>query len=169
MVPMWGWLAVAGVAVSGVTVWHYVKLGDARDEGRAEVQVKWDRERAISTSAALLATAEARAEEQRRSAAQLEITNEAERLSNLGRAAAVRAVAAGDGLRQRAAPIASACDRARSDPSPVIAGQTAPAPGAVLAGVLQRLDDAAGQLAAFADASRIAGLACERSYDALKP
>ncbi|MCI3206571.1 MULTISPECIES: DUF2514 family protein [Pandoraea] len=37
----------------------------------------------------------------------------------------------------------------------------------LLTGLLGRVDDAAGRLAEFADAAHIAGLACERSYDAL--
>ncbi|AVF41549.1 hypothetical protein AL486_19020 [Pandoraea apista] len=37
----------------------------------------------------------------------------------------------------------------------------------LLAGLFSRADQAAGDLAKFADATHIAGLACERSYDAL--
>ncbi|WP_150690076.1 DUF2514 family protein [Pandoraea communis] len=37
----------------------------------------------------------------------------------------------------------------------------------MLAGLFSRADKAAGELAEFADAAHIAGLACERSYDAL--
>lgn len=37
----------------------------------------------------------------------------------------------------------------------------------LLAGLLSRADQAAGELAKFADAAHIAGVACERSYDAL--
>lgn len=40
-------------------------------------------------------------------------------------------------------------------------------PIGVLADVLGRADERAGKLAQFADAAHIAGLACERSYDAL--
>ena len=49
------------------------------------------------------------------------------------------------------------------------ASGSAPAadPLGVLADVLGRADDRAQVLAAYADQSRIAGLACERSYDAL--
>ncbi|AJC22646.1 DUF2514 family protein [Pandoraea pulmonicola] len=52
------------------------------------------------------------------------------------------------------------------------AGGSAPTIGGsdaldLLTGLLGRIDDAAGRLAEFADAAHIAGLACERSYDAL--
>jgi hypothetical protein len=50
---------------------------------------------------------------------------------------------------------------------------SSPAPGdgdpiGVLAGVLERADATAADLADFADRSRAAGVACERSYDALR-
>jgi hypothetical protein len=38
----------------------------------------------------------------------------------------------------------------------------------VLSNLLQRADKRAGELAAAYDRSRIAGLACERSYDGVK-
>ncbi|ANC42919.1 hypothetical protein A6P55_00175 [Pandoraea pnomenusa] len=55
---------------------------------------------------------------------------------------------------------------------PPTSGGSAPAdsgtdPLDLLAGLLSRADEAAGDLAKFADAAHIAGLACERSYDAL--
>jgi hypothetical protein len=37
----------------------------------------------------------------------------------------------------------------------------------VLADVLSRIDAAAGELAAYADRSRVAGMACEAAYDSL--
>lgn len=47
-------------------------------------------------------------------------------------------------------------------------GTPAQAAERVLADVQQRLDAAAERIARFADQSHIAGVACERSYDALK-
>jgi hypothetical protein len=41
-------------------------------------------------------------------------------------------------------------------------------PIGVLADVLRRADDRAGILAAYADATRLAGQACERAYDTLR-
>jgi len=49
----------------------------------------------------------------------------------------------------------------------VCASAPAGDPIGVLADVLSRADERAGKLAQFADAAHIAGLACERSYDAL--
>lgn len=47
-------------------------------------------------------------------------------------------------------------------------GEAAGDPIGVLADVLSRADERAGVLADYADRARIAGLACERSYDALR-
>jgi hypothetical protein len=74
--------------------------------------------------------------------------------------------AAGRDLRVRLAGAVAAA-RAAS------AAGGAPAPGdgdpiGVLAGVLERADEVAGDLADFADRSSAAGLACERSFDALR-
>jgi hypothetical protein len=73
---------------------------------------------------------------------------------------------AGRNLRVRLAGAVAAA-RAAS------AGGSAPAPGdsdpiGVFAGVLERADATAADLADFADRSRAAGLACERSFDALR-
>lgn len=169
MVPLWGWLAAAGLVVAGGAAWHYAALGDARDEGRAEVQVKWDRERAANTSAALLATAEARAEERRRNAAQQENANEVERLAARDRAAALRTAPAVDRLRQRTDPLAAACDRAAGYPAAAGELQTAPGPGYLLADVQRRLVEAARRIAAEADKRRTGGLGCQLDYETLDP
>ncbi len=74
--------------------------------------------------------------------------------------------AAGRDLRVRLAAAVAAA-RAAS------AAGGAPAPGdgdpiGVLAGVLERADATAGELAAYADSTRAAGDACVRAYEALK-
>lgn len=71
--------------------------------------------------------------------------------------------AAGRDLRVRlGAAVAAARAAAAAGSAP--AGD----PIGVLADVLVRADDRAAILAAYADSARVAGLACERSYDALK-
>lgn len=71
--------------------------------------------------------------------------------------------AAGRDLRVR---LATAVAAARA--APAGGSEAAGDPIGVLADVFQRADDRAAVLADFADRSRVAGLACERSYDALK-
>ncbi len=112
--------------------------------------------------------AQARAEEQRRTEAIKEVQREAQRSidrrmadaraadrAHVGMLDAARAAA-----RSGACPGATAADR----------GDAAASPGcAVLADVLGELDERAGALAAALDGCRTAGLACERTYNALTP
>lgn len=163
---LWPVAGVVGLAMAGAIGVQTLRLNSVRDELK-EVMRVWNAEHLANTRSALIATAANRAEERRRTAAQQEVNSEAERLSIRSRDAAVRAAAAGAGLRQRAAPFAAACDRAAGDsPSP---SERAPAagPGAVLADVLGRLEAAGRELAAEADRRGIAGSACQRSYEAL--
>jgi hypothetical protein len=120
-------------------------------------------------TAAAAASEQARAEEQRRVTAQQEITDETTRQSNVAQTARAGADAAAVGLRARAAVVAARCDRATSDPAAASPSPAAGAPGDLLADVLGRLDAAGRELAATADQRGIAGAACERSHDALKP
>jgi len=73
-----------------------------------------------------------------------------------------------DRLRERAALHAAAARPPGPDPAPASPGPAASAPADLLANVLSRAADRAQQLAAFADESRAAGLACQRSYEAVR-
>lgn len=84
------------------------------------------------------------------------------------RADAAGARSALDRLRQRAALHAAAARPPGPDPAPFGLGPAASAPADLLADVLVQAADRARQLAAFADESRAAGLACERSYEAVR-
>lgn len=149
-------LALAGGAV--LTYRH------ERDTARAQLS----QERLNQAYAQVKAVDAARLEEQRRTAAQTEIANAAKKDADDARADARDAGAAADRLRRRVAELLAA---ARAGKDPAAAGGSAPAadPLGVLADVLERADRRAGILAEYADASRVAGQACERSYDALTP
>ncbi|UXC37208.1 DUF2514 domain-containing protein [Cupriavidus gilardii] len=108
----------------------------------------------------------ARAEEQRRIAAQSEIANAAKQEADKARADARAADAVAGQLRQRVAELVAAGRPARN-PAATSGSETADDPLGVLADVLIRADRRAGILAEYADAARIAGQACERAYDAL--
>ncbi len=84
------------------------------------------------------------------------------------RADAAGARSALDRLRQRAALHAAAARPPGPDPAPVGVCQTATVPADLLAFVLVQAADRARELAAYADESRAAGLACERSYEAVR-
>ena len=114
------------------------------------------------------AAAAARAEEQRRVAAQKEIEDAHQAEVQRLRADAAIADAAAGRLRQRVADLIAAARRdASGDPA---AGPVVPATadaGMVLADVLGRCVARVRQLAELADQRGAAGISCQRQYDAL--
>jgi hypothetical protein len=108
----------------------------------------------------------ARAGEQRRTAAQTEIADAARKEAESARADARDADAAAGRLRVRVAQLIAAA-RAAGNTSAASTGAAAGDPLDVLANMFSRLDRRAGELAEYADSARIAGHACEQSYDAL--
>jgi hypothetical protein len=159
------------IAAIAAAVWGWIEHGKsvARDEGRAEVQQKWDA--AVSNQRAeAVADAEANAKETQR---RLERQGDAQReqqaeLARYQRAAA-DAVAARDGMQHDIDNLTAAARRGASDTA--TAGERKA--GGLAAGMLAELSrgsDALAELyARAADASRRAGVLCERSYDALTP
>ncbi|MCA8480509.1 DUF2514 domain-containing protein [Burkholderia multivorans] len=109
------------------------------------------------------AVAAARAEEQRRTAAQTEIANDAnqQRIAALADAFAARAAAGS--LQQRVDQLVAAARHPATSAGSPAAGDALD----LLADVLGRADQRAGELAEYADRARIAGQQCERDYDAL--
>lgn len=95
------------------------------------------------------------------------VTADAKTSTLAARRDADAAVAAADQLQSRATQLAA---KLRSCRATTAAGGSpaAPAAGDLLADVLSRIDQTAGQLAAAADAARIAGATCEQSYNALR-
>ena len=164
LLPMRSWLAIGGAVA--LSVFLVLCVHYERDVGRAEVQKLWDAEKAKAKVIADKAQAENEAESARRIATLKGIEHDAQLQIVSAHADAASAARAADSLRQRFAAVARGCT-ASGDPAAASVGASAPAPGAVLGDVLNRVDDAAGQLAAYADAARIAGESCERSYSAL--
>ena len=109
-----------------------------------------------------------RDEEQRRTAAQTEIANVAKEDADRARADARAAGDAADRLRQRVDQLLAAA-RSTKDSGVAGGGQDKPSgdPLDVLVDVLGRSDKTSGILADYADQLKVAGLACERSYDSL--
>lgn len=114
-----------------------------------------------------LAEATARAEENRRTAKIQEAQDAAHKARLAAESDARAARASADRLRQRAAELAASC--AARDPAPASPGPAASAPGDLLADMLGRIDQAAGEVAEYADRARIAGQLCQRAYEALSP
>lgn len=80
---------------------------------------------------------------------------------------AVAAAAAGDRLRARLTELAACAGGPAKAASAPVGGASASTPAGLLADVQRRLDQVAERVAQHADASRIAGQACERAYDTL--
>ncbi len=115
--------------------------------------------------AAQAAVEQVRAEEHRRHRALQEAIEHAEKDAQKARADASRARAAGDRLRDAARSVATAA--CPDHPAAAEPGAPADTAAELLAFVLERVDERAGELARVADEARVAGLACEAAYDAL--
>lgn len=122
--------------------------------------------RAVDAESQRLAERAQRTEEQRRNAAVAKEATSAQTQTAALDASLPAARAASDGVRDAATDAAS---RARASACPAVASARQPGedPIGLLVDVLGRADKRAGELAEYADRLRIAGIACERSYDAL--
>ncbi|OJA47842.1 DUF2514 family protein [Burkholderia ubonensis] len=148
------WLAVIMAAIVGLAGGYFKGHADGVRAATAAAQ-----------KAQLAAVTAARAEEQRRTAAQTEIAKDANKQRTAALADAFAARAAAGSLQQRVDQLVAAARH------PAIAAGSAPAgdPLGVLADVLGRADQRAGELAEYADQAHIAGQQCERDYDSLTP
>ena len=161
------WRAVAVVALAGAAfVAGWVAQGWRKDAELDGLRRGYVEERLAQEAAKVGAVGDARREEQRRLFEQAEIANAAKQEADKARADARAADAVAGQLRQRIAGLVAA-SRAGGDSAPTGGGSAAVDPLGVLADVLQRADRRAGILAEYADAARIAGLACERAYGTL--
>ncbi|MFS2047578.1 DUF2514 family protein [Variovorax sp. Varisp41] len=134
--------------------------------GRASLRGEFDAYKLAQQEARILADKAQRMEEQRRAAAVTKEVEDAQaRITSLEDDLR-GARAAADGLREAAA---GAAHRARAGSCTATAGPGQPGadPLGLLVDVLGRADKRAGELAEYADRLRIAGVACERSWDAL--
>lgn len=109
----------------------------------------------------------ARQEEQRRATAQEEVRAHAQEERTIADAGAAGADAAGQRLHDDGAKFAAAISCPGTDTAAIARGQAATRSAMVLSDLLTRADARAGELAKAYDQARIAGLACEASYNAL--
>jgi len=109
----------------------------------------------------------ARQEEHRRAQAQEEARAHAQEERTIADAGAAGADAAGQRLRDEAGKLAAAVSCPGTDTAAVARGQAATRAAMVLSELRDRADARAGELAKAYDRARIAGLACEASYNAL--
>ncbi len=163
----WRRIALAGAAAALVAA-GWTANGWRKDRELERLRRGYVEERLAQEAAKVGALGDVRREEQRRIIEQTEIAYEAKRNADKANAAAVAADAAARELRARVAALVNA-SRSPGNPAATGAGTSAPDAVAVLADVLGRCDARERAVARFADAAHIAGLACERAYDALIP
>ena len=109
----------------------------------------------------------ARQEEHRRADAQREARVNGHEERTIADAGAADADAVGLRLRSESAQFAAAVSCPSTDTAAIARGQAATRAAMVLSDLLTRADARAGELANAYDRARIAGLACEASYNAL--
>ncbi|KPB31518.1 putative prophage PSSB64-02 [Pseudomonas amygdali pv. sesami] len=130
-------------------------------------KAKWAEEVSAQSEAVATTTTEYRTEEQRRQKAANQVANDARQEQTAALTDAAVADAAGDRLRFEAGKLAAASSCAPVDTGSAQRGKAATRAAMVLSDLLGRADARAGELAKAYDESRIAGLACERSYNSL--
>lgn len=135
--------------------------------GKAEVRKDLDAYKIAQHELRILADRAQRTEEQRRAAAAAQEAQHAQaKIASLEDSLRLARTAA-DGVRDAAAGAASRA-RARACTAAPSPGKSGEDPIGLLVDVLSRADERAGELAEYADRLGIAGIACERSYDALR-
>lgn len=163
--PWWAKAVLATILLVAITWAIHLYNESLRDEGRAEIQSILDKAKAGQAAELAALTTEYRAKEQAWQTEKEGITRDARNKLKTAQAALPAAAAAGDELRDRIAQLTSKCSTPASAPGAGTGSPTANPTNALLADVQRRLDKAAEELAGYADASSIAGQACELSYD----
>ncbi|MCZ0823698.1 DUF2514 family protein [Dickeya solani] len=165
------WKPLALITLAAFFVWGFShwRYSAGRDDADAAWQHKWD-QRDIADAAALAKRqSDERAEERHRQGAIDAISSEAQRGIERAQADAVIAQSAADGLSATISNLKrqlAASETGRVSAT-AAAGAARTNAGILLADVLQRADKRAGELAAYADRARLAGLTCERAYSAI--
>ena len=158
-----GALLIATLASGGVAL--YRSGHAAGEEGERKTwQVKWNEETTRLATARTKAEEKAREEEQRRQAEIDKVRDHAQEEIAQAQADAVTAGLESGRLREQARRLAARANQCASNPGAAQGGSAAGHPAMVLADLLSRADERAGELAAAYDRARASGLACERAY-----
>lgn len=162
----WGVRSLA-LLVLIASYWFVYQHGRAVE--RAEADVVAAQRDSGDRLAEVLGERDARAEEQQRAKAQEEARAHAYEERTIADVGAAGADAAGHRLRYEAGKLAATISCPSTDTAAAARGQAATRAAMVLSDLLARADARAGELAKAYDRARIAGLACEASYNALTP
>jgi hypothetical protein len=164
------YLKIGGALAVAITIAAILYGAYRHGESVADTrwQLKWADQQTLQAKGLAAATTENRNEEQRRQAAVNQVGKNAKEQTKSAGADGAGADAAGDRVRQQAGTFAAGSSCAPVDPGAARRGASATRAAMVLSDMFQRADKRAGELAKAYDAARIAGLACERSYGALR-
>ena len=162
-----GALVIAALAGGGVVL-YWSGQDDGKEGERKTWQAKWDEEATRLATARTKAELEAREEELRRQAEIDEVREHAQEQIAQAQADADAASLESGRLREQARRLAARASQCASNPGAAQGGPAAGHPAMVLADLLSRADERAGELAAAYDRARASGLACERAYDSLR-
>lgn len=158
-----GALVIATLAGGGMAL--YRSGHAAGEEGERKTwQAKWDEEAARLATAMTKAEQEARKEEQRRQAEIDEVREHAQEQIAQAQADADAAGLESGRLREQARRLAARASQCANNPGAAQGGPAAGHPAMVLADLLSRADERAGDLAAAYDRARASGQACERAF-----
>lgn len=165
IVPAWARWAILAALLAAFGGFSFYR-GAAFEQHRRDAQDAIRDAAAMKTQVA--AVTAARTEEHRKTEAVQGVANEIRKQLDVAAAAAPATRAAGERLRDQ---LAAACpaNRASTQPATADGSKTADTARSVLADVQGRLAEAENRTIEFADQSRIAGLGCERIYEALTP
>lgn len=168
MIPI-PWLAAGAalIAVSALAGLQTIRLANER-AAHADTRAAWQAQAADGERLGRLAEAQAREIERRRAESVAEVSAQAEAQNERLRRDLLASRGTADRLRRAVADTAARCRSASTDPAPAGSGETARATGDVLAELHSRIDEAAGIIAAHADAARVAGQACEQAYEGVR-
>ncbi|HDT5887717.1 DUF2514 family protein [Aeromonas dhakensis] len=156
-------LVIAALAGGGVALYRSGQ-DDGKEGERKTWQAKWDEEATRLATARTKAEQEAREEELRRQAEIDEVRDHAQEQIAQAQADAAAAGLESGRLREQARGLAARASQCASNPGAAQGGPAAGHPAMVLADLLSRADERAGELAAAYDRARASGLACERAY-----
>ncbi|MNJ44639.1 hypothetical protein D3C77_396960 [compost metagenome] len=158
-----GALVIAALVGGGVAI--YRSGHAAGEEGERKTwQVKWNEEATRLATARTKAEQKAREEENRRQAEIDEVRDHAQEEIAQAQADAAAADLESGRLREQARRLAARASQCAGNSSAALGVQAAGQSAMVLADLLSRADERAGELAAAYDRARASGLACERAY-----
>ncbi|POF88233.1 DUF2514 domain-containing protein [Pseudomonas putida] len=161
--------AIRSLALLALIASYWLVYQHGRAVERAEADFVSAQRDSGDRLAEVLGERDARAEEQRRAKAQEEARANAHEERTIADVGADGADVVGQRLRDEGAKLAATVSCPGTDTAAVARGQAATRAAMVLSDLLARADARAGELAKAYDRTRIAGLTCEASYNALTP